>query len=138
MMDMSEVINWIGTREVIVVGEYTTPGGPYGNDYFLVIIGKCGEIIEVPIDNAFDDQVLEELGTSSGFKMELKLAHSTSFRSRILFPEAMQGEPLYKFVDRYRGIVKIYRMLKSFGSTDYQKIMTDEVTALVRHDRSDS
>lgn len=132
-MDLSEVISWIGTNEVIVVGEYTTPEGPYGDDYFLVIIGSDGEIVEAPIDESFNDQVLQQLETISGVKMELKLAHVTSFRSRILFPESMQGKPLYEFVEQYRGIVKLYRMLKSFGSIDYQKILTDEVTARIFH-----
>lgn len=43
------------------------------------------------------DELVQELSTLLGSEISLELSHSTSFTSRILWPETKRGEALFDF-----------------------------------------
>lgn len=89
----------IGMDEIVVVGEYTNEDGPSAADWFYVFVKPSGEWCELPLyADGFDDAV-GHLAGRLGFEPEKALFYRPTFDSRIIWPEAKKGKPLFAFVE---------------------------------------
>jgi hypothetical protein len=84
--------------EVSVIGEYTNEDGPFADDYFLVFLSRNESgWFEGSFYGEGRDEIVQELSSRLGSAISLELSHSTTFTSRILWPEQMTGEALFDF-----------------------------------------
>jgi hypothetical protein len=86
--------------DLVLIAEYTTNEGPYLDDYFLVFwVKQQGELLKAECSFYADgrDEALTEVGRVLGTELELGLASSTEWNSRVVWPEALQGKPYYEF-----------------------------------------
>jgi hypothetical protein len=100
-MQASGEFGWTLPIDVIVlIAEYTTNEGPYLDDYFLTFItvedGKafyssCSFYAEGR------DDVFLELSARLGSTIEMGLAASTEWKSRIMWPSSMEGLEYFTF-----------------------------------------
>jgi hypothetical protein len=95
-----ELVWEVPVSEVRVIGEYTTEGGPWADDWFVLLVGKDGNWFEAPADVHNLGVVLTGLGERLQAPIAVALANSTSFRSRILWPPSLQGQQLLDFRPR--------------------------------------
>jgi hypothetical protein len=119
----------VDPQDILVVGEYTTASGPFGDDYFLVVISRSGRVMEVPMDRA--DHVLMDLEQVTGTSMASQLANRTESASRVMYPSGLLNRQLYEFrseADRPGVLHRIRRLVLQ----TVRPTLTDEVAALVR------
>ena len=84
---------------ICLVGEYTNQSGPVGDDYFMVLLSRTRESwYEIPHDSRGLDALMNVLRESLGDALDTKLANSTDFRSRVMWPAALVDKPLFDFV----------------------------------------
>ncbi|MBI1356413.1 MAG: hypothetical protein GC160_18885 [Acidobacteria bacterium] len=81
----------IPPEKVIAVVEYTTPNGPWLDDYFLIVFTRQ-EFWEFPVDGR-SEKFLERLRGSLGSRLEMRLTGHTDFRSRVVYPPAWGERP---------------------------------------------
>jgi len=83
-----------------LVGEYTTPGGPYFDYFYVFIAGDPPRVFEVPME------VLESVGLEMFFSdlegthscpLVGRLANSVDYASHVMWPESMAGRDLFDF-----------------------------------------
>ena len=89
----------IPLSEVAVIGEFTTDNGPFIDDWFLVFVLRDGsDWFEASMFaegiEPLRQQLSETLGASFGGD---SLVFSTDFASRIVWPPALVGRPLFAF-----------------------------------------
>jgi hypothetical protein len=80
------------SQRVAVVGEFTIPA--LGDDYFLLFVTAAGECSHASFYAAGRDGCLAALAQELGSVLEPGLCNSTDFRSRVLWPPALLGQPL--------------------------------------------
>jgi hypothetical protein len=85
--------------DVRIFGEYTTDNGPMIDDWFMVFVTSTGHgwyEASVHADGAdeFRKQLASALRTDD---LHGELAASTEFASRIIWPVALRGQPLFQF-----------------------------------------
>lgn len=85
------------TGAVRLIGEYTNENGPSIEDWFVCFVSGPSECFEAPVSADGLHECLDALGDQFGNELELKLASSTSFNSRIIWPKGPAGKPLFKF-----------------------------------------
>jgi len=91
--------------EIRIVGEMTNPNGPFQDDYFICFVQDGGGWLEASFYAEGRDSLLDALGTRWGTPLDLHLAGSTDFASRILWPRHLRGEPLFNFTNETpRGV----------------------------------
>lgn len=90
--------------EVRVFGEYTNQNGPFADDWFLVFLRADDEYwFEAPVHAEGAEQLLELLRAQLNIDtVECKLAHSTDFESRVMWPRELAEQPLFQFTGRQR------------------------------------
>jgi hypothetical protein len=82
--------------ELTLVGEYTTNVGPWAEDYFFVFgFGRPPKFYEVPL--GMGSPILSSLSASLGFALVPSLCNNTDWRSRVLWPPALEG---HSFLNR--------------------------------------
>lgn len=80
-----------------ILGEATNASGPWGDDWLLIVIdGQEPGWFQAPMDAEGVQEVLQELARRLGEPLELRLANSTTFQSRGLWPAALLGRPLFR------------------------------------------
>jgi hypothetical protein len=85
--------------EVRVIGEFTNQSGPSLDDYFFVFVTK--ETTDWHCASFYAEgreKFLHELGVKLGHKLKCGLCNSTDFKSRVLWPPNLEGQPLFEFV----------------------------------------
>jgi hypothetical protein len=86
----------ISLDEVALIGEYTTDNGPFVDDWFIVFVRKDGnEWFEASMYAEGIAGFLEELSAALGVPLVVGLAASTDFNSRVIWPPAIAGRPLF-------------------------------------------
>jgi hypothetical protein len=84
--------------EVAVIGEFTTDNGPVIDDWFLVFVRRDGsEWFEASMYAGGIESLREQLSAALGSSIIGSLAASTDFASRIIWPVALAGRPLFTF-----------------------------------------
>jgi hypothetical protein len=96
---------------VKLIGEYTTSAGPFLDDYFFIFAESEDKWFEVSNDAISGSDFLDRLGELLHVKISLGLANSAEWRSRVLYPESLIGQTLFK------PLVQMERPRKLFGST---------------------
>lgn len=85
-------------NEITVVGEETDETGPWGDDWRLVFFTNSSQ--SWYDCSMYDNTILEvlaQLGGYLGSPLAPGLAGSTTFASRILYPETHVGEPVFTY-----------------------------------------
>jgi hypothetical protein len=114
--------------DVCVVGERTTEEGPC-LDWFVVFIGHDGAWWECPANALGMFDVLRNLGVYWGISLNLELMSCTCFKSRIVYPKAMVGVPLFD----YRPVAArgVFGWLRNFGVVEVH--LRDQVREFCRN-----
>ena len=84
----------VPVSQIGVIGEYTNEGGPWGDDWFVVFVRQDGNWFEAPADLLHVEAVLKVLGDELQSSLDLALANSTTFKSRVIWPLSLKGQPL--------------------------------------------
>jgi hypothetical protein len=92
----------VPVAEVKVIGEFTNDHGPVADDYFLALL-KRDEWFVATFYADGRGTALAELGQRLRHKFLLDLCHSTSLTSRVLWPAALEGRPLFSCVPEQRA-----------------------------------
>lgn len=90
----------IDVSDLVAIGELTTQDGPFEDDHFLVFVPRNQAWREVALDVVGVSDTLADLSKELGEKLELSLANSTDFSSRVLWPPELRDAPLFSFVTR--------------------------------------
>ena len=88
----------IELKSIQLIGEYTTEGGPFVDDYFLVFANSNGTLYEVSNDLTNDPTFWAKLSDELNCQLQPELANSTDFNSRILYPGHLTSEPLFNLI----------------------------------------
>ena len=100
------------SKDVIVVGEYTTSSGPWADDYFLIVIRRSGRVSQFPVWKAH--KVIRLLKQALGVEFKYELNSITEEASRVVYPMALEGRPLFNFTlrsDSFSGLSRLVRKL---------------------------
>jgi len=90
-----EVKNKIELNEVKVIAEYSTPDGKNKGDWFLKLILSENMSYELSMYTENIDQILYDLGKSLDVSYEPALDGKKDWNSNIMFPNSLQGQPLW-------------------------------------------
>ncbi len=85
--------------DVRVVGEAVNQNGPFADDYFFCFATGPGMWREASFYAEGRDEFLRALGGKLGGTLEVGLCGSADFASRVLWPPALAGEPMFRFDD---------------------------------------
>ena len=90
----------IKITDIVLVAEYRTNEGPFGDDWFLVfaLVHKTPFFFTSPVSSGGIETLLDLLRTR--FATDLKLTNSTDWRSVVLWPKALEGTSLIEFSQR--------------------------------------
>jgi len=99
------------TKEIAVLGEYTTEQGP-APDYFLVVVHWDGSWREYDMSAPEAKSVLDSLGVS---ETSLVLFNRTDPGSRVVHPLELRDQPLFVFHDALTGVRKLLDAVRQFG-----------------------
>ena len=106
-----------------VVGEFTNEDGPHIDDYFLVFLTSSrSEWWQASIYAEGRDDFLRTLVKELPGLGAPGLSNSTSFQSRVLWPPAHQGKPLFTCSKPIRGSGFFGRVLTALDSKVAQRI----------------
>ena len=120
--------NWdLPVSDVRVIGEATNDSGPFADDYFFCFATGPGMWLEASFYAEGRDEFLRALGEKLGSPLECRLCNSTDFASRVLWPPALAGEPMF----RYENIPPKSLLGKAFGPMKNRQMYTEQVAALL-------
>jgi len=89
-----------------LIGEYTTPGGPIFDYFYVFVAGEPPAMFQVPMES------LEPIGPSEFFseleaglpgRLAHKLANSIGHASSVMWPESLAGQPLFAYLPAPRS-----------------------------------
>src|SRR5215813_12160381 len=83
--------------EVRVIGEYTTPNGPYIDDYFFVFL-STDYWYEASFYSEGGLELLSKLSLELKEELACSLQNSTNWKSRVIWPPDIKEEPLFDIV----------------------------------------
>src|SRR5690349_6864358 len=86
--------------EIAAIGEYTTPYGPAADDYFLTLVTRDGRRYDLSAYDAGVREALDLLSHRLAAPLEQRLAHGTTFASRMLWPVQYADKPLFNYEQR--------------------------------------
>lgn len=118
------------TASILLVGEYTIPAGPWGDDHFLVIIFRAGQSIEYPMGQSA--AVIAALEPILGSKLDVQLCNVTTTASRVMYPPNLTNSPLYDFSlmkGEWRNIIECIR---NFGVQKISRDFTSVIKEYIR------
>ena len=118
---------------VTIVGEYTTPSGPYFDDHFLVIILRSGKMLEYPSQKS--ECAIPILENILGIKINFRLSNRTDAASRVLFPIAFAEHPLFDFKTEIKGFHNLLKIIRHLGATEISMQITKELEEYLREEK---
>jgi hypothetical protein len=84
---------------VRLIAEYTNSDGPYIDDYFFVFLTALeGGWHEASFYAEGRDAALRAIEQKIGAPLETGLCYSTDYRTRIMWPESVKGQPLMDII----------------------------------------
>jgi hypothetical protein len=90
--------------ELRVLGEYTNDHGPWGDDYFFVFVtDHSAQWLEASFYADGQREFIAALSARLGHALRPGLSNSTDLKSRILWPELLEGKELFDFVPEARA-----------------------------------
>lgn len=116
--------------DVRIIGESTNQNGPFADDYFLCFATGPERWLEASFYAEGRDDFLRELGATLGSPLETGLCHSTDFASRVLWPPALAGQPMFRFEEMPpKGLLGLI-----FGSLQNRQTFSEQVGAALAAD----
>lgn len=115
--------------ELALVGEYTTEDGPCASDHFICVVDRSGNRYDVS-DEEGASEVVKELSVALGVPLVPALSLETQFSSRILYPTAIAGKPL--FVPPAPPNSIIGRVREFFGTLSHPLNLSSEAVSVIR------
>lgn len=113
-------------EEIVLIGEYTTPEGPSGDDHFIYVLDSFGNQLTFELSESDVLSWLREIGTKAGADTSLRLCDRTDFSSRVIYPAELQERPLFE----YKKIGKsLLAKIVSFGASEYKRSYSLDVKA---------
>ena len=97
--------------DIRIIGEYTTNDGPYDDDYFFVFVTRH-EWFEASFYAAGRDEVISALSSKLNHTLTTRLTFSTTSANCILWPKAMDGQPLFDYVPPNKARSLVGRLLQ--------------------------
>jgi len=111
-------------KDLVLIAEYTTSEGPYCDDYFLVFwVKEDGKLLKVECSFYAEgmEDALVAIRQWFGTAIELGLCASTEWKSRIVWPEQLQGRPYFEFSKvEPAGLLPKLRSLVIGGQLEYR------------------
>jgi hypothetical protein len=95
--------------EVVAIGEFTSEEGPFWFDWYISFVRPDGWWFDAPANAAGMDDVLKELETILGCKLNCSLFASATFASRIMYPARLVEQPLFAWKPRPRSFWQFWR-----------------------------
>jgi hypothetical protein len=86
----------INTNDILVIGEYTNPDGPYFDDWFLIFVTQNGQWHSIPW--YADNMNLLTQYLSNKFNQDFNTTHlaaSTEWKSIVRYPIHLTGRALF-------------------------------------------
>ena len=91
----------VNLSDVRIIGEYTNSDGPFLDDYFFVFLTAVeGGWHQASFYAEGRDAFLADLAKAIGSPIETGLVNSADFKTRILWPSDISGEPLMKVLEK--------------------------------------
>jgi hypothetical protein len=136
-----DVISYRGPRghwslelpAIDAIGEVSNQSGPWGDDWFICFVTDRGGLwYEAPVEAEGSGALLTWLSAKVGETLEWRLANSTDFRSRVMWPTALRDQPLFEFVEPTprSGLQRLARRFHLWPWSNEQRIDADVVRAL--------
>jgi hypothetical protein len=110
--------------EITIIGEYTNEDGPFADDYFIAFLTDAEPgWLEASFYGEGRDSMLEELSRVLGSDLSCGLAHSTTFTSRILWPEHKKSRELFELLPegRFRNRQRIKPDVKNQINSEHSR-----------------
>jgi hypothetical protein len=105
--------------DIALVGEYTTADGPFVDDYFFAFVRNDGAVFQASFYAAGGNATLDALGAALGARITPGLCNSATWRSRVLWPPALEDTPLFERRDRAEaGIWNRLQRVMGIGAMD--------------------
>ena len=98
----SKLIWTAAAKDIVLMAEYTTNEGPYVDDYFLVFVTVENGTRYFATASFYSegcDEVIKQLAEQWKTPIELGLANSTNWKSRVVWPSALAGQEYFEFVE---------------------------------------
>ena len=106
--------NWcIAINDLRLVAEFTIPGGPVFDYFYVFVVGSPGRAYQVPMESLESMGVEEFFGALSstlGDGLFHSLAGSIDFDSNVMWPSSIAGNPLLEFCPEPSGKGVISRL----------------------------
>ena len=83
--------------DIRVIAEATDESGPLRDDWYLAFVSDSSTWREASVNATGIDEVLRKLSSRLGEIVELELARSATFASRVLFPAQFVGHTAFVF-----------------------------------------
>jgi hypothetical protein len=113
-------------RKVRAIGEYTTAAGPTLDDYFFVFVTEDSECwFEASFYADGRDAFLLKLSKLLGADIRAGLCNSTSWETRVLWPQTLEGEELFTFIPETKA--------RSLPGRFRQKLFPRGILKLAQH-----
>jgi hypothetical protein len=90
----------VAIDRILLLAEYTTNEGPWGDDYFLMFVESDNGKFNLARASLYSEgtgEVLRELGKRWAAKIETRLHNSTGWKSRVLWPFELAGTEFFDF-----------------------------------------
>ncbi|MBC6113148.1 hypothetical protein ACFOG5_19600 [Pedobacter fastidiosus] len=118
----SQTIFTIPVEEIKAIGEFTTAEGPFLDDWFITLITK-NRCYDISMNINGIDDLLINLEMVFRIKLSCQLTNSTSWKTRIMYPEKLEEKELYINVrEKSKSFLK-----RIFGHTDVIKKLSPEI-----------
>jgi hypothetical protein len=123
-------------KSLVLMAEYTTNEGPYIDDYFLVFVTvENGSQYFATASFYSDgrDEVVKQLAEQWAAAIELGLANSTDWKSRVVWPPELVGHDYFEFVEVQPNNV-LARLRKATFGPVYEYFPCKSVRAFLNSD----
>ncbi len=118
----------IPVEQISAIGEFTTSAGPYFDDWYVTFITQ-NDWYEIPMDVSGIDELFLGLGNKLGVDLSYQLTNSTTWKTRIMYPEKLKERELYKIVNKSpKNFIK--RLL---GLKERVREISPEITNILEH-----
>ena len=123
----------VAAKDIVLMAEYTNDEGPILDDYFLVFVSIQNGIPFFATASFYSegrDEVVKHLGAQLAADIELGLAFSTEWESRIVWPPALAGQEYFECMEVPPNTVLARLRKVVFGPT-YEYVPTKSVRAFL-------
>jgi hypothetical protein len=125
----------LAASDIALVGEYTTADGPFVDDYFFAFVRNDGAVFQASFYAAGGNATLDALGAALGGRITAGLCNSATWRSRVIWPTALEDVPLFELRERTDGSIW-HRLQRVMGMGAMDAVLTDEVERYLANLRS--